>query len=273
MRSLSPVDFVKGLGGIVSGRPMNLPASLKDNPVLRTLFQRRSIRKFKQKAIPDDIFNVVLEAGRLAPSTVNLQTWTFGVFDQQQWKKTFNLMIPFKGTRAVIIMGDVHRSQAVLDDFPCKPLVEYTLSTVNAGIASYAMNIAAESMGIGSVMLSETGKSGFYDALYLKKKLGLADGVFPLMTIVFGYAAEKASAMPPKLPLSEIVFTEGVYKEPDRKVMEKWLKEMMAGYRAMFVIQSFKDRINHYLAKVDEAEKGLHKIVFYKKEEFRKKIR
>ena len=225
MRSLSPIDFVKGLGGIVSGRPMNLPASLKDNPVLRTLFQRRSIRKFKQKAIPDDIFNVVLEAGRLAPSTVNLQTWTFGVFDQQQWKKTFNLMIPFKGTRAVIIMGDVHRSQAVLDDFPCKPLVEYTLSTVNAGIASYAMNIAAESMGIGSVMLSE------------------------------------------------IVFTEGVYKEPDRKVMEKWLKEMMAGYRAMFVIQSFKDKINHYLAKVDEAEKGLHKIVFYKKEEFRKKIR
>jgi hypothetical protein len=78
--------------------------------------------------------------------------------------------------------------------------------------------------------------------------------------------------MPPKLPLSEIAFRDGVYKEPDRKVMDKWLKEMMAGYRAMFVIQSFKDKINHYLGKVDEAEKGLRKTVFYRKEEFKKKI-
>lgn len=273
MKGLNPADFVKGLAGIMTGKPMKLPDSLKDNPVLRLLFSRRSIRKFKEREIPDGIFDVILEAGRLAPSTVNLQTWTFGVFDRKQWKETFNQMIPFKGVRAVVVMADIHRDYTVLADFPRKPLVEYTLSTVNASIASFAMNMAAESLGIGSVMLSETGKSGFYDAVYLKDKMKLPGGVFPLMTIVFGYPAEKAMAMPPRLPLSEISFRKGTYKAPDPKVMDAWLKQMMAGYRAMFVIQSFKDKLNHYLAKVDEAEKGLRKTVFHVKESFRKKIR
>ena len=66
-----------------------------------------------------------------------------------------------------------------MDFFPHRPLVEYTLAVINASLAAMNMNIAAEALGVASVMLSETGRSGFLDAQYLKEKLSLPDGCFP----------------------------------------------------------------------------------------------
>ncbi len=265
MKTLNPIEFIKGLYGIIEGK-VYLPESLKENPVLHVLLNRRSVRKFREYDIPEDVFNVILEAARLAPSTVNLQSWTFGVYDQTGWKKIFGKSIPLNANRAVIVMGDVHRLRGLIDEFPHKPLVEYTLAVINASIAAYAMNIAAEACGVASVMLSETGQSGFYDAQYLKKKLKLPDGVFPIMTIVFGYPKGKPLGMPPKLPIEEITFFHQ-YKESDRKVMEDWLKQMMAGYRAMRITDSFKEQIRRYVSKIDAAEKGLRELIFYKPEE------
>ena len=94
------------------------------------------------------------------------------------------------------------------------------------------MNIAAEACGVASVMLSETGESRFYDAQYLREKLGLPDGVFPIMTIVFGYPEARPKGMPPKLALVDITFA-GRYKEPDARAAKRWLDQMMAGCRAL----------------------------------------
>jgi nitroreductase len=268
MKRLNPITFLGALKGLLEGK-VEIPDSLSDNRLLQTLLQRRSVRSFQQRDIPDDVFRVILEAGRLAPSTVNLQSWSFGIFDQESWKETFDTPMPFKGNKAIIITGDLHRVRLALDEFPFKPLVEYTLGVMNASIGAYAMNVAAEACGIASVMLSETGASGFYDALLLKEKLGLPDGVFPIMTIVFGYPAGRPKGMPPKLPLSEITFT-GRYKEPDKKIAKRWLDQMTAGYRALYITKSFQGQLRHYLSKTNKAEAGLRKLIFYKKEGFAK---
>jgi nitroreductase len=265
MRALNPVEFIKGLKGILDGK-VNLPPSLKENPVLQTMLRRRSVRKFQNKPIPQDIFSVILEAGRVAPSGVNLQSWTFGTFDRESYGETFGRPIPFGAERAVMVMGDVHRLRGVLDEFPHRPLVEYTLSVVNASIAAYAMNIAAEACGVASCMLSDTSKSGFYDAQYLKKKLKLPDGVFPVMTIVFGYPKGKPLAMPPKLPMEQITFSKK-YKGPDPEVMKAWLHQMIAGYRAWRITDSFQEQLRRYIAKIDDAEEGLDKLIFYAEDE------
>jgi nitroreductase len=268
MKRLGPIRFLGALKGLLGGK-VEIPDSLSDNRLLQTLLRRRSIRSFQQRDIPDDVFRVILEAGRLAPSTMNLQSWSFGIFDQKSWKETFDKPMPFKGNKAVIITGDLHRVRLALNKFPFKPLVEYTLGVMNASIGAYAMNVAAEACGIASVMLSETGESGFYDALHLKEKLGLPKGVFPIMTIVFGYPAARPKGMPPKLPLSEITFT-GRYKEPDGKIAKRWLDQMTAGYRALYVTKSFQGQLKHYLSKADRAEAGLRELIFYEKEGFAK---
>src|SRR5512133_1173557 len=179
------LDTLRSLARLLRGKP-NVPPSLADNALLRTLLNRRSVRSFRAEAIPEDVFEAILEAGRLAPSTVNLQTWSFAVFDAPLWQQTFGQSIPFHGSRAVIVIADSFRDRQVLDVFPYSPLVEHTVSVMNASLAAMAMNIAAETLGVASVMLSETGRSGLLDLRYLKEKLCLPEHAVPLMTIVFG---------------------------------------------------------------------------------------
>jgi nitroreductase len=260
MTQQSSIKFITSLIKLLAGRP-KIPPSLEDNALLQTVLQRRSVRKFSQEPVPDDIFSAILEAGRLAPSTVNLQSWSFAVFTAATWKAKFGRTIPFKGQRAVIILGDTHRDRLVLDAFPQSPLVEYTTAVMNAALAAMNMNIAAEALGVASVMLSETGRSGILDAGYLKESLDLPARVVPIMTIIFGYPAGGRPPMPPKLPLEQITFTDA-YREADREVMEDWLAQMKAGYKASRITSSFEDQLGVYISKIEQAERDLHEMVF-----------
>jgi nitroreductase len=261
MARQNPSTFLKNLYKIITARP-KVPPSLENNQLLNTILNRRSIRNFSDHEIPDDVFDAILEAGRVAPSTVNLQTWAFTPFTDQTWKDFFGQSMPFNGKRAVIVLGDTYRSKKVLDFFPRRPLVEYTLAVINASLAAMNMTIAAEALGVASVMLSETGRSGFLDAIYLKEKLSLPDGVFPLMTIMLGYPKSGYRAMPPKLPLDQICFT-GKYKEVEVGTMTDWFSQMFTGYKAEHPFSSFNAQLEVYRSKIDQAERDLNKMVFY----------
>jgi len=254
-------EFARSLGRILAGRPQ-VPPALAGNAMLQILLNRRSLRRFASRPLDEQVFAAILEAGRLAPSTVNLQTWTFAVFNAEAWRAAFGRGIPFKAQRAVILLGDIHRFRTVLDTFPHSPLVEYTIAVINASLAAMNMNIAAEALGVASVMLSETGRSGLLDAGYLKEKLSLPDGVFPLMTIVFGYPGAAPPPMPPKLPLDQVSFTDGRYHEADPEVMRDWLAQMTAGYKAMRPFSSLEAQIGVYQSKIGQAEEDLRGMVF-----------
>jgi FMN reductase (NADPH) len=262
LKPLSPRTFVTSLLHILQGRP-NVPPSLEDNPLLEILLQRRTVRSFTDDPIADDVFAAILEAGRLAPSTVNLQTWSFATFTPSQWSSTFRRPLPFKGAAAVIILTDTHRAKSVLDVFPESPLVEYTIGVMNASLAAMAMNIAAEALGVGSVMLSETGRSGFLDAGYLADVLCLPKGVIPIMSIVFGYPKGGRPPMPPKLPMQTVAFT-GQYQEADHGVMQDWLNQMMAGYQASHLGTSFQSQLGIYQSKIGRAEADLDDMVYHR---------
>jgi len=251
---------VRAIVRIVTAKP-HVPSTVQGNPLLKTILGRRSIRHFSEREIPDDVFTAILEAGRLAPSTVNLQTWAFAVFTAQSWQQFFGRPIPFNGQRAVIVLGDAHWNKAIADMFSDSPLVTYTVAVINASLAAMTMNLAAESLGVSSVMLSETGRTGFLDAGYLKQKLALPDGVFPLMTIVFGYAKGPYPPMPPKLPLDQICFT-GQYRGVSPAIAEDWLKQMIAGYKAAYPLSSFERQLHIYRAKIGQAEQDLSRMVF-----------
>ena len=260
-----PFRFMQSLAAVLAARPQT-PPGLEDNALLRVILQRRSVRKFSDRPIPGACFEAVLEAGRLAPSTVNLQTWSFIPFDAAEWHTTFNHPLPFKGSRAVLILADSHRLRAFAPDLlPEAPLVEHTVAVMNASLAAMNMNIAAEALGISSVMLSETGRTGLLDVIYLSEKLGLPEGVLPLMTIVFGYAEGARPPMPPKLPLQSVCFAK-TYQETERGVMESWLDQMKAGYKASHLFSSFDTQLKVYAAKLQQAEEALHLLVARKGE-------
>jgi nitroreductase len=259
-KRLGFVAAIRSLARLLRGKP-RIPASLAGNPLLQVILKRRSVRSFTSRDIPEDVFAAILEAGRLAPSTVNLQTWAFGVFDAALWRQVFGRSIPFRGNRAVIVIADTYRDRQVLDAFPYSPLVEHTVAVTNASLAAMSMNIAAEALGVSSVMLSETGRSGLLDAKYLKEKLCLPEGAIPLMTIVFGYARGAYPPMPPKLPAEQIFFR-GRYPPPDSATMESWLSQMIVGYKASHLRSSFQKQLSLYQQKIGQAESDLSEMIF-----------
>ena len=259
LKPVGPLGFVKALVRILRGKPQ-APPSVAGNPLLNTILRRRSARSYEDRTIPDDVFAAILEAARVAPSTVNLQTWSFAVFTAESWRAQFGRPIPFKAQRAVIVMADTHRARSVFEAFPSSPLVEYTIGVMNASLAAMNMNLAAEALGVSSVMLSETGRSGLLDVSYLKEQLGLPDGVIPIMTIVFGYAKGLHPPMPPRLALDQICF-EGRYQDADPQRMRRWMEEMMAGYKAAFPTSSFEAQLRVYQSKIGQAEHDLRRLV------------
>ena len=120
--------------------------------------------------------------------------------------------------------------------------------------------IAAESLGVASVMLSETGRTGFYDAAYLVEKLALPAGVVPIMTVAFGYPAKGRPAMPPKLPLAAVSFT-GPYREADQEVLEDWYRQQQAGYQASNWGDRFSGQIAYYNRRLVAADRDLERLV------------
>ncbi|MHB1354369.1 MAG: nitroreductase family protein [Anaerolineae bacterium] len=256
---MNPFRFGASLWRLLGGRPQ-IPPTLKANHALQLILKRRSVRTFSAQPIPDDAWAAILEAGRLAPCTVNLQTWSFMLFDAASWRNRFGASLPFRGQKAVIVLGDYHRARSVIQAFPSSPMIEYTIAVMNASLAAMNMNNAAEALGISSVMLSETGRSGLLDIAYLAEKLALPDGVFPLTTIVFGYARGPYPPMPPKLSLNQITHT-GTYHEPDAAEMTSWYDQMLAGYQASHITASFNDQLEVYQAKVGQAEATLRQMV------------
>ena len=56
------ISFFKHLKNIAQSRPQ-VPESVSDNALLKIILNRRSIRSFSRKDIPDDVFKAILEAG------------------------------------------------------------------------------------------------------------------------------------------------------------------------------------------------------------------
>ena len=54
--------------------------------VLDVIRARRSVRRYKQDPIPEEVFSRVMEAARLAPSGKNLQPWKFIIVKDQGLK-------------------------------------------------------------------------------------------------------------------------------------------------------------------------------------------
>lgn len=258
------ISFIRKLRQIRAQRP-KIHANYSQDPLVRTILNRRSVRKFLDRDIKDEEMALILEAARLAPSTVNMQTWSFGAYDTETWRETFGRAIPYGARRAVLVLGDITRIKQVTDIFPNSPLVEYTVSVVNASLAAMNMAIMAEALGIASVMLSDTGKTGFFSTTYLKETLKLPTGVYPLMTVVLGYPKVENVPMPPKFKIEDITFS-GTYRQTEAAKVREWFSLMEAGYRASNFFSSFRAKLSYYRQNLSRAERELRDIILGERE-------
>jgi nitroreductase len=63
------------------------------NEVIENILTRRSIRTYKEDQISDEELNIILEAGKCAPSGGNSQTWRFTVVQNKEKLEQLNSVV------------------------------------------------------------------------------------------------------------------------------------------------------------------------------------
>lgn len=152
---------------------------------------RREIRDFLDKKIPDESLLVILEAGRLAPSSKNSQPWHFVVIKSREMLRKISELTP---TGKHIAKAPL--AIAVLTDGAKMPEVDGARAIQN-------MVLAAWDVGVGACWVTN-----FYDDA-VKDLLGAPQRMKLITVIPFGYPTEpKTKRKKIRKSLDEIVHYE-----------------------------------------------------------------
>ncbi len=171
------------------------------NPVIENIMARRSVRAYKDQAVPRELLEQVVECGINAPNAMNAQQWEVRVVESKEWieKATEAYKQAAKGTPAEKSMADpsfknMFRNAPVVIFIGCKN-GKYT--PVDCGLMAENMMLAAQSLGLGTVCMG--GPIGFFlqpAGEPLLKSLSFSAGYEPLICIGIGYADEAPEAKP-----------------------------------------------------------------------------
>ena len=151
------------------------------------ILDRESVRDFDERAVEAEKLEIILEAGRLAPSAQNKQCWRYVVLKDKENIKRFSKNIGFLGTVnffiakapvVIVACADPKRSTKVNGQ-------DYYL--VDTAISFQQMMLAAWSLGIGSCWLAA------FNENKVRQYLGIPENIRVVGISPFGYAKEKKS--------------------------------------------------------------------------------
>ncbi len=180
------------------------------NETLTTIYERRAIRKYKNKPVERKLIEDIIDAGRMAPSAINKQPWKFYVLTDKGNIKLFSKEISkaaFKGAAKTGIkqiaksaMGLLHFSNGLnfleTEDpiFHGAPVVIFITAPkdsmwagLDIGVCAQNMMLAAKSLGLDSCPI---GLGRYVEQTKLFSRLNVPKSDSVQLAIIFGYGDE-----------------------------------------------------------------------------------
>lgn len=197
--------------------------------LLELISNRKSVRKYSDRVISDDILKKILEAGRLAPSWMNVQCWKFILIKSQENKDLLSELSigqpQVKNASALIVcVADTKgwdeagitkiQNQAVNPSMQAKnALLVRTMEQVIYPV-SYMM-LEAESLGVSSCIIGAFGSeiTEILPDVYskVKEKLNLDESQIISTIIALGYENENSAKSEKKRkPFNDVVSLEKI---------------------------------------------------------------
>lgn len=218
------------------------------NETIQTLHSLRSVRIFDQgKHISEADMQTILEASVRAATASHRQSYAIiDIDDRDVIHKTFGN----SGDRALLYCIDIDRAEQLANRlgavFENKGMMEYHSGIIDTVLAAQNAVVAARSLGIDSVIhhsLQVKDMDAFYEQFALPKHK-----VFPVLTIVLGYAQEEPAFQKGRLTAEGIVH-HNTYKPFDEDALDRIIarydvKEDHMGYIANWEEKGYA----HYLA-------------------------
>lgn len=149
---------------------------------LEAIHTRRSIRKYQDMPVPEDLVRQVLAAAMHAPSARNAQPWQFVVIDDRRLLAEIprinpNAHMAGRAPTAILICGDLG-----LEKSPGYWVVDCAAAAEN-------LLLAAHALGLGAVWTGVYPRENRIEGL--NRLLDLPENVMPHSLIVLGYPAEQ----------------------------------------------------------------------------------
>ena len=161
--------------------------------ILDILGKRRSVRRFKPDPISESDLKTILEAGQMAPSACNKQSWHFIVINDESLKRTLvehgAAVFISKAPVGILVLYD-NRTQNV----------EYSDHIQSAAAAIQNMLIASSSLGIGACWVCQLPPKR-----QVRKLLNIPWHMDPIAYIVMGHPLKATSDQPRKCSLDGII--------------------------------------------------------------------
>jgi len=170
----------------------------------QVITQRRSIRKYQGKEVPEAALNQILEAVKWSPSWANSQCWEVVVVKDQALKEALKDTLPptNPGGPAMVnapvvlaVCGKTNSAGYYKGQAPTK-FGDWLL--FDLGIATQSICLAAQNLGLGTVIV------GLFNHDQAKQVLGLPAGYELVVLIPLGYPDHAPSA-PKRREVSEFV--------------------------------------------------------------------
>ena len=168
------------------------------DPVIETIMSRRSIRKYKPKAVEREKMQTIVECGINAPNGMNKQSWEVRVVDNPEFINGLTEIFKKENPKAAERPG----FQNMFNNAPTVVFIAndpaYDMSQIDCGLLGENMILSAWSMGIGSCCLASPTRfmADTPEAAEYLKRLELPEGYKLLYCIAFGYPDEAPAAKP-----------------------------------------------------------------------------
>ncbi|MGX7051239.1 nitroreductase family protein [Leuconostoc palmae] len=206
------------------------------NETLNVLKNHKSIRAFTDKPVSDEMINTIFEAATAGPNINNFQPVIFIEITDQAFKAEVTSIVGMdyieKAARYFVLAVDFNKDligldpdvrKAAEDKISVYPMLEGGI--ISAGIALGRAQVAAESLGLGTVTMA--GALGAFE-LY-EQRLNLPKFVKAVMGFSIGYPNQEPG-IKPKLPLPGFVMKDHYDQEKLEKVVANYDKTMQKYY-------------------------------------------
>lgn len=166
----------------------------KMNETLRTIHERRAVRKFTSREVDPVLVEQIINAGRMAPSAMNRQGWKFHVLTNRERIKAFSVEIMKVAAKHFPLAHGLKPSTREDRIFHKAPVVVFISANrkddwagLDVGCCAQNMMLAAHALGLASCPIG-LAKFASETPLHAALKVARTDEV--KLAVVFGYADE-----------------------------------------------------------------------------------
>ncbi len=199
------------------------------NEVIKQLQERKSVRVFEKRNVPQSVKDEVIAAAFQAPTAGNMMLYTIIDITDPEIKNQLSVLCdnqPFiaKAPIVLVFLADYSKwydTYLAAELSPRKPGAgDLLLSCADALIAAQNTVVAAHSFGLGSCYIGDI----IENCEQVRKLLSLPEYALPVTMVVYGYPTQQQldRKKPIRFDSSHIVHTNAYRKMPPHELIDMY---------------------------------------------------